>query len=121
MRGAGADFHVERLQQRTALLVPIVLQTQDDLLKGDHESDLKENFPGGLVAEICREPRILTGLRAPTDSEAPIVASGRMIFAPAPFADDGCGQQQCAGKQDGAIAPAGIRCIAAHALNVQVK
>jgi hypothetical protein len=36
VRRARADFHVVGLQQRAALLVPIILQRQDDLLKGKH-------------------------------------------------------------------------------------
>ena len=32
--GAGADFHVVRLQKRTALIVPVGLQTQNGFLKG---------------------------------------------------------------------------------------
>ncbi len=33
MAGAGADFHVVGLQQGAALLVPVLLQAQDDFLK----------------------------------------------------------------------------------------
>ena len=32
----GTDFHVVRLQQRATLPVPVVLEAQDDLLKGQH-------------------------------------------------------------------------------------
>ena len=38
MRGTGPDFNVNRLQQGTALFVPILLQTQDHFLKGNHGS-----------------------------------------------------------------------------------
>jgi hypothetical protein len=34
---ARTDFHVDRLEQRATLLVPIGLQRQDDLLKREHE------------------------------------------------------------------------------------
>ena len=34
---ARADFHVDRLEQRAALLVPVGLQRQDELLKREHE------------------------------------------------------------------------------------
>jgi hypothetical protein len=37
VRRAGADFHVDRLEQRATLLVPVGLQRQDDLLKREHE------------------------------------------------------------------------------------
>jgi len=37
VRGAGAHFEVDRLQERAALLAPIVLQAEDGFLKGDHE------------------------------------------------------------------------------------
>jgi hypothetical protein len=33
MEGTGTDFDVVRLQQRTALLVPELLETQNDFLK----------------------------------------------------------------------------------------
>ncbi len=36
MRGARANFHIVGLQQCAALLVPIFLQGQDDLLEGEH-------------------------------------------------------------------------------------
>ena len=36
MRRARADLHVVGLQERAALLAPVLLQAQDDLLKGDH-------------------------------------------------------------------------------------
>ena len=36
VRGARADFQVDRLQESAALTVPILLQAQDDFLKGDH-------------------------------------------------------------------------------------
>ena len=38
MRGACPDFDVNRLQQSTALFIPILLQTQDHFLKGNHGS-----------------------------------------------------------------------------------
>jgi hypothetical protein len=37
VRGAGTDFHIVGLQQGAALLVPIVLERQDNLLKREHE------------------------------------------------------------------------------------
>src|SRR5205823_14781473 len=36
VRRAGADFHVVRLQERTALPVPIVLELENDLLERLH-------------------------------------------------------------------------------------
>ena len=33
---AGADFHIERLEQGAALGGPVVLQFEDDLLEGEH-------------------------------------------------------------------------------------
>jgi hypothetical protein len=36
MRGPGADFHVVRLQQRTTLLAPIILEIQRQLLERQH-------------------------------------------------------------------------------------
>ena len=36
MRGAGADFHVDRLQKRAALPIPVFLQAQDHFLKSNH-------------------------------------------------------------------------------------
>ena len=36
VEGAGADFHVVRLQQGATLRVPVLLQRQDDLLKCEH-------------------------------------------------------------------------------------
>ena len=36
MRGTGTDFDVDRLKQSAALLVPILLQTQNYFLKGNH-------------------------------------------------------------------------------------
>ncbi len=41
MRSARADFHVIGLQQRAALLVPVVLQCQDDLLKAQPLAELR--------------------------------------------------------------------------------
>ena len=38
VRGASPDFDVNRLQQGAALFVPILLQTQDHFLKGNHGS-----------------------------------------------------------------------------------
>lgn len=35
MRSARTDFHVVRLQQRAALLVPIILERQNNLLKAE--------------------------------------------------------------------------------------
>lgn len=40
MRSARTDFHVVRLQQRAALLVPVILQRQDDLLKAQTLAEL---------------------------------------------------------------------------------
>ena len=34
--GAGADFQVDRLQQRAALPIPVFLQAQDHFLKSNH-------------------------------------------------------------------------------------
>ena len=36
MRGPGADLHVIRLEQGTALFVPVFLQSQNNLLKSEH-------------------------------------------------------------------------------------
>jgi hypothetical protein len=36
VEGTGADFHVVWLEQGAALLVPVGLQRQDDLLKCEH-------------------------------------------------------------------------------------
>src|ERR1043166_2912327 len=36
VRGAGADFQVDRLQQSAALAAPVVLQSKDYLLKAEH-------------------------------------------------------------------------------------
>ena len=41
MEGAGADFDVVGLQQGTALLVPEILQRQDDLLKSQPLADFR--------------------------------------------------------------------------------
>lgn len=52
VRGAGADFHVVRLQQGAALLVPIVLEREDDLLEGEHrvrKSGAAGRAPAGSV------------------------------------------------------------------------
>ena len=58
VRRARADFHVVGLQQRAALLVPVILQRQDDLLKGKHV--LK---PARFAK--CRILRVLIRLRHP--------------------------------------------------------
>ena len=36
VRGTGAHLHVVRLQQGAALLIPVLLELEDDFLKGDH-------------------------------------------------------------------------------------
>src|SRR5690606_13278704 len=36
VEGAGADLHVVRLEQRAALAVPVLLESQDDSLEGEH-------------------------------------------------------------------------------------
>jgi hypothetical protein len=38
VRGAGANLHVIGLEQGATLLIPVLLQAQDNLLKGDHEN-----------------------------------------------------------------------------------
>ena len=38
MRRAGTDLHVVGLQQCAALLAPILLEFENDLLEGNHES-----------------------------------------------------------------------------------
>jgi hypothetical protein len=45
MRGARADFHVIRLQQRATLGIPIRLQFQDDLLEGQHRWWSRQQAP----------------------------------------------------------------------------
>jgi hypothetical protein len=63
MRGAGADFHVVRLQQRATLRVPILLQREDDLLKCEHIVFLLPTAGGQLIQGVVRrnKPRILAG------------------------------------------------------------
>ena len=38
VRSARTDFHVVRLQQRAALLVPVLLEGENDWLKGKHDA-----------------------------------------------------------------------------------
>ena len=37
MRGARADLYIVGLKQGAALMIPVVLQTQNNLLKSEHE------------------------------------------------------------------------------------
>ena len=37
VRGARADLHIVGLEQGAALLIPVLLQTQNNLLKSEHE------------------------------------------------------------------------------------
>src|SRR5690606_22835062 len=67
VRGAGADLHVIGLQQRAALLVPVFLESEDDLLEGEHRilvvrgpGERRPQAPGPDVSK----PGILTGVAA---------------------------------------------------------
>ena len=37
MESPGANLHVIRLQQRTAVLIPEIVEPEDELLEGEHE------------------------------------------------------------------------------------
>lgn len=47
MGGAGADFQVDRLQQRAALPIPVFLQAQDHFLKSNHRFVRAASAGGG--------------------------------------------------------------------------
>jgi hypothetical protein len=59
---ARADFHVDRLEQRATLLVPVGLQCQDDLLKREHEvpfghgADPRSAEARGMAVERSAKP-----------------------------------------------------------------
>ena len=55
VRRARAHFHVERLQQRALLAVPVLLQREDDLLKRQHEDPVGKC---GRSRVRCRASRV---------------------------------------------------------------
>jgi hypothetical protein len=50
MRGAGTDFHVVGLQQRTAAFGPVALQGEDDVLKGGFHGKYMAFRESGILA-----------------------------------------------------------------------
>ena len=81
--GAGADLHVVGLQQRAALLGPVRLQAQDDLLEREHRA-LESVVDGaarrcraadrtilGAARDARRPQQAATSARAPSSGQSP--------------------------------------------------
>src|SRR4030095_9437118 len=52
VRSPGADLEIDRLQQRTALLVPVGLKSKNGFLKGEHR---QPGLAGQINADDCTD------------------------------------------------------------------
>ena len=90
VRSPGADLEVDRLQQRTALLVPVGLKSKDGFLKGEHrQPGLADVRSTPMIVRIGYRPaarralaRIcISGMRACGEARSDLRA-GRRVAAP---------------------------------------